>query len=88
MMKTVTRASVVVDQSAPFFAGPDFVNLNQAQLREFEQYGFPTNLYTGVVPVNLTTEPSDDATFCIQMSDPAPLTVLGWQCEVDIGEAQ
>jgi hypothetical protein len=88
VMKTVTRASVVVDESQPFYAGPSFDNLTQCSLREFEQYGQPTDLFTGVVPVFMPTEPSDNAALCIQMSDPAPLTVLGWQAEVDMGEPQ
>jgi hypothetical protein len=88
VMKTITRASVVVDESLPFFAGPSFDNLTQCSLREFEAYGQPTDLFTGVVPVFMPTQSSDDAVLCIQMSDPAPLTVLGWQAEVDMGEPQ
>lgn len=87
-MKTMPRASVVVDSSALFYAGPSFDNLVQASWREFEPYGQATQLYSGVVGMQLPTVPSDDLTLCIQMSDPAPLTVLGWQADIDIGEAQ
>jgi hypothetical protein len=87
-MKTAPRLSVVVDQSALFYGGPSFTNLNQAVVREFENYGTATNLYTGVLGLQLPTVPSDDLTVCIQMSDPAPLTVLGWQVDVEIGDAQ
>ena len=88
-MKTAPRLSVVVDQSALFYAGPDFTsqNLVQSVQREFEAYGQPTALHTGVLHINLATMPSDDATVCIQMQDPAPLTVLGWQVDLDIGQA-
>lgn len=86
-MKTVPRISVVVDQSAPFYVGPDFDTLSQVAVREFEPYGVPPYLHTGVLHVQLGTEPSDDATVCLQMSDPAPLTVLGWQTDLDIGES-
>jgi hypothetical protein len=86
--KTIVRASVVVDQSALFYAGPNFTNMAQSVVREFEPYGQPTDLYTGVLGINLPTIPSDDAALCIQMSDPAPLTVLAWQADVDIGDAQ
>ena len=87
--KTISRLSVVVDQSAPFYAGPDFTaaNLVQVAAREFEPFGTPTYLHTGVLHSLLPSYGSDDATVCVQMSDPAPLTVLGWQVEVDIGEA-
>ncbi len=86
-MKTVPRISVVVDQSAPFYVGPDFDTLSQVAVREFEPYGVPPYLHTGVLHIQLGTEPSDDATVCLQMSDPAPLTVLGWQTDLDIGDA-
>jgi hypothetical protein len=87
-MKTAPRLSVVVDQSALFYGGPSFTNMVQATVREFENYGQTTNLYTGVLGLQLPTVPSDDLTVCIQMADPAPLTVLGWQADLDIGEAQ
>ena len=86
-MKTIPRLSVVVDQSALFYAGPDFSNLVQSVQREFEPFGTATYLHTGVIHIQMPTEPSDDATVCIQMSDPAPLSVLGWQADVDIGES-
>ena len=85
--KTTTRLSVVVDQSAPFFAGPDFDSLVPVQMREFETYGAPTALKTGVVHVNLETQLDDDATICIQHTDPVPLTILSWIADVEIGEA-
>jgi hypothetical protein len=78
---------VVVDQSAPFYAGPDFSSLIQFQMREFETYGQPTALKTGVVHANLETQMDDDATICIQHVDPVPLTILSWIADVDIGEA-
>jgi hypothetical protein len=84
--KLATRASIVVDQSVPFTVGPSFDNTVQSQQREFETYGQATNLHTGVLHVQLPTMPTDDATLCIQMSDPAPLTVLGWQIDLDLGE--
>lgn len=88
IMKTAIRASVVVDQSALFYAGPTFINLVQAEWREFENYGQPTNLYSGVVGLQLPTVPSDDLSLCIQMSDPAPLTILSWITDIDLGVAQ
>ncbi len=85
--KTVPRLSVVIDQSSLFYAGTSFDNLVQAELREFEDYGVTTNLATGVTHIPLMTQPDDDAAVCIEMPDPAPLTVLAWQADVDIGQA-
>lgn len=85
-MKTPSRVSVVVDQSLPFFAGVNFTSMNQVAIREFETFGQAIVPHTGVLHVNLASEASDDAVVCIQMSDPAPLTVLGWQTDVDIGD--
>jgi hypothetical protein len=87
-MKTAPRLSVTVDQSALFYGGPSFTNMVQAVAREFENYGQATNLYTGVLGLQLPTVPSDDLTVCIQMSDPAPVTILGWMTDVDLGDAQ
>jgi hypothetical protein len=85
-MKTPSRVSVVVDESLPFYAGVNFTNMNQVPIRQFETYGQAIIPHTGVLHVQLTSDPSDDAVVCIQMSDPAPLTVLGWQTGVDIGD--
>lgn len=86
-MKNPARLSVVVDQSSLFYVGTDFVNLMQSVQREFENYGVPTALHTGVLHIQLASTPSDDATVCLQMSDPAPLTVLSWLVDVEVGEA-
>lgn len=85
--KTLPRLSAVVDTSGLFMAGPSFDNLTESQSRQYEPYGVPTYLHTGVVHVQLPTFPSDDASVCMQMSEPAPLTVLSWIVDVDIGEA-
>jgi hypothetical protein len=85
-MKTITRVSIVVDQSSPFEVGSSFAAMTEVAMREFENYGYPTNLATGVVQAIVGGEPSDNAALCIQQSDPAPLTVLGWQADVDLGD--
>jgi hypothetical protein len=86
-MKTPSRLSVVIDESTSFFAGPDFVNLQQVAIRDFEDYGQPITPHTGVVHVQLTAEASDDSCVCLQHADPVPLTVLAWYTDVSIGEA-
>jgi len=86
-MKTPQRVSVVVDQSSLFYVGPDFNTLSQSITREDEAYGSPTALYTGVIHSLMPSTPSDDATVCLQMQDPAPLTVLSWIVDVDVGDA-
>lgn len=85
-MKVPSRVSVVVDQSLPFFAGVNFTNMQPAAIREFETYGEAIVPHTGVLHINLHSVESDDAVVCVQMSDPAPLTVLSWQTDVDICE--
>lgn len=86
--KTIPRVSFVVDQSYPFMVGPDFDHLNPLAQREFEPYNAPITPYTGALPATLTTVPSDDAVVCVQMSDPAPVRILSWIADVDVGEAQ
>lgn len=85
--KSINRLSVVVDTSAPFQAGPEFTNLVQAEVRQFEDYGFPTQLKTGVIHIPLNTEMNDDAYICAQQSDPVPLTILSWLADISIGQA-
>jgi hypothetical protein len=85
--KSIDRLSVTIDESAPFMAGPDFDTLSPAEIREFENYGFPTQLHTGVVHVPILGEMLDDAYVCVEQSDPVPLTVLSWSAEVSVGEA-
>lgn len=86
-VKTILGLSVVVDESAPFYVGPDFDHLVQTQMRQYETYGQPTALKTGIVHTNLVTQMDDDATICIQHVDPVPLTILSWIADVDIGES-
>jgi hypothetical protein len=85
--KTVSQLAMVVDQSAPFYVGPDFNNLVPIQQRQFELYGQPVNLATGLVHANLPTNSLDDCYVVVQMSDPAPVTVLSWIASVEVGEA-
>jgi hypothetical protein len=86
-MKTIPRVSVVVDESLPFYMGPDFDTLVPVTQRQFETYIQPVQPYSGVLHVQLPTQQTDDAYVCLQMSDPAPVRVLGWMADVDIGEA-
>jgi hypothetical protein len=86
VMKTGGRASVVVDTSALFYAGYSFSALQQTEWRNYEPYGQATNLMTGVVHIPLPGTPSDNLQLCVQMSDPAPLSVLGWQVDLDLGD--
>jgi hypothetical protein len=84
--KTTPTLSVVVDESYPFMAGPSFTELVPSVIREFQPLGAAIGPYTGIVHVNLPALPQDDATVCVQMSDPAPLRITGWIATVDVGE--
>lgn len=85
--KTISTLSTVVDQSTPFFVGPDFVTMTEVQMRQFETYGDPIELHTGVVHTNMTTQLNDDAVICAEHRSPTPLTLLSWIPDVDVGEA-
>lgn len=85
--KNITGLSIVVDTSSTFFVGPDFEHLFEVQERQFEDYGEPTNLHTGLASVEMSTTISDDSTLCIQHNYPLPLTILGWIATVSIGES-
>lgn len=85
--KTITNLSVILDQSAPFKAGPSFDDdeLTEFAFREFENWGDPIVLKTGVVQQKLLTTLDDDLTICLQHDTPTPLTVLGWIADLTVG---
>ncbi|MDB6107834.1 MAG: hypothetical protein JWO52_7833 [Gammaproteobacteria bacterium] len=83
--KTVTNLSVIVDQSAPFKAGPNFANLVEFAFRQFEDYGAPIALKTGAVQQKLPTNLDDELTICLQHDTPTPLTVLAWMADLEVG---
>ena len=83
--KTVTSLSVILDQSGPFKAGPDFVNLVEFAFREFENWGEPIALKTGVVQQKLLSNLSEELTICLQLDTPTPLTILGWIADLSVG---
>lgn len=85
--KRIERLSVVVDESFPFFVGPDFEHLDMVPLRDFETYGQPLTPHTGVINCQMPAYWSDDLTVCIQGSDPVPVTILGWMASLELGEA-
>lgn len=87
MSKTMTRASIVVDESQSFSVGPNFQNMRQAQVREFEPMGTPVYQHTGVLHVQMPAIPSDDLALCLQHTAPVALTVLSWLVDVELGEA-
>lgn len=85
--KRIERLSVVVDESFPFYVGPDFDHLRMVPLRDFETYGQPLTPHTGVINCQMSTDWSDDLTVCIQGSDPVPVTILGWMASLELGVA-
>jgi hypothetical protein len=85
--KIPTGVAFVVDKSLPFQAGPDFDHLYDLPQREFEDYGFGITPKTGLLNMPLSTQISDDATLCVQNTNPSPVTIASWIVDVDIGEA-
>lgn len=79
--KTIPSGSLIVDQSYPFQTGPDFVNLTD----QVWPTAAPTP-FTGLVPVKLITEPTEDAALCVQVVDPVPVRLLSWIPDVVIGD--
>lgn len=85
--KTITNLAVIVDQSSPFKAGPSFDDneLVEFAFREFENWGEPIALKTGVVQQKLLSTLDDELTICLQHDTPTPLTVLGWIADLTVG---
>jgi hypothetical protein len=88
-VKSIPNLSVIVDQSSPFKAGPSFDDgeLVEFAFREFENWGEPIALKTGVVQQKLLSNLDEDLTICLQHDTPTPLTVLGWVADLVVGES-
>lgn len=85
--KTITSLSVIIDQSAPFKAGASFDDdkLVEFAFREFENWGEPIELKTGVVQQKILSTLDDELVICLQHDTPTPLTVLGWIADLTVG---
>ena len=75
--KNINKLYVSVHQSGSLFVGPTFDKLTEAKWRSNEPYGSPPARRSGTVPVVITPTWTNDASVCIRVTDPLPLTIRG-----------
>jgi hypothetical protein len=85
--KTISRISPIVDQSSSFLVGPNFTNMYPVPIRQYEPWGQPPSLQTGILQIDIPTYQNDNASICFQGSNPVPVTILGWTADVEVGES-
>lgn len=81
--KRVGALNLLLESSCrSFYAGPDTANLMRLKLEPFET---PTDEFTGLVELNLTSAFGDNGRVFLQHTDPLPLTILGWMPNTELG---
>ena len=75
--KNINKLYVSVHQSGSLFVGPAFDKLTETKWRSNEPYGSPPAIRTGTVSAVITPTWTLDASVCIRVTDPLPLTVRG-----------
>lgn len=83
--KMVKRANVRVEKSRGLFVGPDAARLFEVKQRKDEDYGDPTELYTGIWSINIHNAWNDEGTVLFRQSYPLPLTINTLVLDFDVG---
>ena len=85
-LKTLSSATLKVEDTRGFWAGPDFNTLDEARMLD-ESYGDdPAPLYTGEKTINLDGGFDTSVRVCVRQIDPIPLTISAIVPEVMISE--
>lgn len=74
--KLVRGVNILVESSRGLMAGTDVDNLREWKQRGTELMGNPTDIFTGVVEVNLSSTYNDNGRVFIRQSSPLPLSIL------------
>lgn len=74
--KTIQYFHIRLLRSRGLLAGPDKYTLTEWKQREFERYGEPTRLFTGIARINVTSDWVKDGKLFLRQKDPLPMTVL------------
>jgi hypothetical protein len=80
----VNKVNIVVQETRGLFLGPNENTLFEIPQRQFENWGEPTRLKTGVVEAVCQGD-WQDGSFFVRQSDPLPVTILAVIPDVQIG---
>lgn len=73
--KNVYKTFLRVNKSSGVMAGPEWDRLVEFKQRTTEQPGFPPELTTGEIEIQLRSQWDDSGELCIRQADPLPLTI-------------
>ncbi len=73
---SIRQVFVRLKDSRGMLIGPDSDNLREWKQRQFEKYGEPTRLFSGVIKLHPAGQWDRDASVFIRQKDPLPLTIL------------
>ena len=86
MLKNVNSVRVRVTQSALFSAGPSFTKLTEYPDRQVsDNYDTPPALRTAELRMAVNPSWNSDASLCVRVSQPVPLTVMAMVLDVATG---
>jgi hypothetical protein len=85
--RKIVSASVVMENTRELFIGPESDRLVEVPFRTTENYGQPTNLFTGEKP-NISIKPGSgrSSSLIIQTVSPVPLTVISVAAQIEYGD--
>jgi len=79
----IPRVTLKLLQTGDITVGPNFTELlpatgqmDRPKLREMEGFLSPTNLFTGIVPINIDKKYTFGGSFCLRNPSPLPMAVL------------
>lgn len=79
------HAVIKVIDSRNIQAGPNENQLYEIKQRLYENFGAPTNLFTGNLQMDLAASSGDEVTVTIRSDVPAPMHIVGVMVEPNVG---
>lgn len=83
-LKNVYKLSLKVYKSSGVMAGPSFERLVEYKQRKTEQPGFPPELFSGDINLQLNPAWTSGGEFCLRQADPLPMHLLALVAQVSI----
>ena len=83
--KLATHVDIYVKASRGIFAGSDLDHLFEWPQRALENYGQPTDLYTGIVEIPIGSTWNNTGQIALRQSDPLPISIIALTTVGQIG---
>ena len=86
LTKTIREVVLRLSESRGAWVGSAADDLVEVPWRDDEDWGEPTDVFTGDRSVRINTNTDEEARVYVEQRDPLPLTVLGFAAEVDVAD--